>query len=56
MQTPRATAKRGGATLESVTASLGETFATEFADLRPPTGSPAGRINAAIQAAYRSAP
>ena len=51
-----AAAKRGGASLEAVTASLAEPLANEFADLTPVTGAPTGRINAAIQAAFRSAP
>jgi glyoxylase-like metal-dependent hydrolase (beta-lactamase superfamily II) len=45
--------KRAGASLESVTSNLVDELAREFADLAPPTGSPAGRISAAIQAAYR---
>lgn len=56
VQSRVAAAKRGGASLEAVTAELAEPLASEFADLRPATGSPTGRINAAIQAAYRTAP
>jgi len=56
VQSRVAAAKRGGASLEAVTATLAEPLATEFADLRPLTGAPTGRINAAIQAAYRTAP
>ena len=48
--------KRGGATLEQTQAKLAPPIAMEFADLAPANGSPTGRINAAIQAAYREAP
>jgi glyoxylase-like metal-dependent hydrolase (beta-lactamase superfamily II) len=47
--------KRGGATLEQTQAKLAPAIAMEFADLAPANGSPTGRINAAIQAAYREA-
>jgi glyoxylase-like metal-dependent hydrolase (beta-lactamase superfamily II) len=42
-----------GESLEQITNSLSAELAAEFSDLVPATGSPAGRINAAIQAAYR---
>ncbi|HZF29401.1 MAG TPA: MBL fold metallo-hydrolase [Gammaproteobacteria bacterium] len=48
--------KRGGATLEATQAKLAPTLAMEFADLAPANGAPTGRINQAIQAAYREAP
>jgi glyoxylase-like metal-dependent hydrolase (beta-lactamase superfamily II) len=48
-------AKRGGASAEAAAAMLAETLAKEFADLAPQSGA-TGRINAAIQAAYREAP
>jgi glyoxylase-like metal-dependent hydrolase (beta-lactamase superfamily II) len=50
-----AAAKRNGESAEAVTAQLSEPLAAEFADLNPATGAPTGRINAAIQAAYRTA-
>jgi len=45
--------KREGQSLEQITGELSAALASDFADLAPATGSPAGRINAAIQAAYR---
>ena len=56
VQMRTAAEKRGGATLEQTQAKLAPALATEFADLAPASGSPTGRINAAIQAAYREAP
>jgi glyoxylase-like metal-dependent hydrolase (beta-lactamase superfamily II) len=56
VQTRTAGAKRGGSTLEQAQAALAEPLAAEFPDLRPAAGAPTGRINAAIQAAYREAP
>jgi glyoxylase-like metal-dependent hydrolase (beta-lactamase superfamily II) len=50
-----AAAKRANASVETTIATLSDTIAQEFADLAPPNGA-AGRINAAIQAAYREAP
>jgi glyoxylase-like metal-dependent hydrolase (beta-lactamase superfamily II) len=50
------TAKRDGRSLEQAQQSLAPTLAQRFADLRPANGQPTGRINAAIQAAYRTAP
>lgn len=47
-------AKREGATADEAAARLAGPLAEQFADLRPVAGSPAGRINAAIQAAFRS--
>jgi glyoxylase-like metal-dependent hydrolase (beta-lactamase superfamily II) len=55
VQLRAAAAKRDGKTVEAASAELGEAFAHEFADLAPANGSPSGRINAAIQAAYREA-
>lgn len=48
-----AAAKRGGATVEQVTSAVAPGLAADFADLEPPSGPQPGRINAAIQAAYR---
>jgi glyoxylase-like metal-dependent hydrolase (beta-lactamase superfamily II) len=50
-----AAAKAGSASLDEVTAALGETLAADFSVLAPPSGNAGGRINAAIQAAYREA-
>jgi glyoxylase-like metal-dependent hydrolase (beta-lactamase superfamily II) len=50
-----AAAKRGGASVQDATSMLADTIAREFADLAPANGG-GGRINAAIQAAYREAP
>lgn len=55
VQTRVADAKRGGATLEQAQQTLAPALAMEFADLAPANGAPTGRINAAIQAAYREA-
>lgn len=46
--------KSRGDTVEAVAASLAPALAEEFAELAPANGAPTGRINAAIQAAYRS--
>jgi glyoxylase-like metal-dependent hydrolase (beta-lactamase superfamily II) len=49
-------AKRGGQSLEQTTKGLADRLAAQFPDLAPKGGGPAtGRINAAIQAAYREA-
>lgn len=56
VETRVAAAKRGGATLEQAQQTLAPALATEFADLAPANGAPTGRINAAIQAAYRETP
>jgi glyoxylase-like metal-dependent hydrolase (beta-lactamase superfamily II) len=56
VQTGTAAAKRGGATLEAAQMKLQPELAKTFADLAPANGAPAGRINAAIQAAYGQAP
>jgi glyoxylase-like metal-dependent hydrolase (beta-lactamase superfamily II) len=56
VQTRVAAAKAGGASLDAASAALGEMLAADFSALAPPSGSPAGRINAAIQAAYREVP
>ena len=45
--------KRAGQSVEQVADTLAGDLAEEFSVLAPPNGSPAGRINAAIQAAYR---
>jgi glyoxylase-like metal-dependent hydrolase (beta-lactamase superfamily II) len=47
--------KRAGDSLAEATAALAGTLADEFEDLAPASGDPGGRINAAIQAAYRIA-
>ena len=56
VQMRAASEKRSGATLAQVQAKLAPAIAMEFADLAPANGAPTGRINAAIQAAYREAP
>jgi glyoxylase-like metal-dependent hydrolase (beta-lactamase superfamily II) len=56
VQSRTTAAKRGGATLEAAQMRLTPGLASEFADLAPAAGAPAGRIDAAIQAAYRQAP
>lgn len=48
-------AKRAGRSIEETTAAVADALANEFADLQPPNGGAGGRINAAIQAAYREA-
>jgi glyoxylase-like metal-dependent hydrolase (beta-lactamase superfamily II) len=55
VQLRTAAAKRAGTSAEAAVAMLAATLAKEFADLAPPNGA-SGRINAAIQAAYREAP
>jgi glyoxylase-like metal-dependent hydrolase (beta-lactamase superfamily II) len=55
VQSQTAAAKKGGASVEAAGSMLSEGIAKEFPDLAPPTGA-AGRVNAAIQAAYREAP
>jgi cyclase len=55
VQSQTAAAKRGGASVEAASSMLSEGIAKEFADLGPPNGA-AGRVGAAIQAAYREAP
>ena len=49
-------AKRGGQPLEAAQAALAPQIAAQFPALAPANGSPTGRINAAIAAAYREAP
>lgn len=44
--------RMAGESLEQITTTLSAQLADEFADLTPATGSPTGRINAAIQAAF----
>jgi glyoxylase-like metal-dependent hydrolase (beta-lactamase superfamily II) len=48
--------KREGRSVEEAQQSLAPALAQRFADLAPANGQPTGRINAAIQAAYREAP
>ena len=48
--------KRQGRSVEEAQQSLAPTLAQRFADLAPATGQPTGRINPAIQMAYRDAP
>jgi glyoxylase-like metal-dependent hydrolase (beta-lactamase superfamily II) len=55
VQTRVTDAKRSGSTLEQAQQALAPALASEFADLAPANGAPTGRINAAIQAAYREA-
>lgn len=55
VQTRTAAAKKAGASADAATAMLSEPIAKEFADLAPANGA-AGRVKAAIQAAYREAP
>src|SRR5262249_54470895 len=55
VQSQTAAARRGGASVEAASSMLSEGIAKEFADLGPPKGA-AGRVGAAIQAAYREAP
>lgn len=45
--------QRAGDTLQQISADLAPEIARDFPELTPPTGAPTGRINAAIQAAYR---
>jgi glyoxylase-like metal-dependent hydrolase (beta-lactamase superfamily II) len=49
-------AKRQGRSLEEAQQALAPTLAQRFPDLAPRNGQPTGRINAAIQMAYRDAP
>ncbi len=49
-------AKRQGKSLQETQQSLAPTIAQRFPGLAPLTGQPTGRINAAIQMAYRDAP
>jgi glyoxylase-like metal-dependent hydrolase (beta-lactamase superfamily II) len=51
-----AAAKRQGQSLEAAQQALAGPLAQEFAMLQPANGQAAGRINAAIAAAYREAP
>jgi glyoxylase-like metal-dependent hydrolase (beta-lactamase superfamily II) len=50
-----ATAKQGGASADEAVAMLADGLARDFADLQPANGQSGGRINAALQAAYREA-
>jgi glyoxylase-like metal-dependent hydrolase (beta-lactamase superfamily II) len=57
VQTQTRAAKRQGQTVEAAQAALAPALAQQFSELAPQGGAPAiGRINAAIQAAYREAP
>lgn len=49
-----AAGKRRGESVETLLATLTPSLAEEFARLAPATGAPTGRINAAVQTAYRS--
>jgi hypothetical protein len=49
-------AKRQGKALEETQQALAPVLAQRFADLAPANGQPTGRINSAIQMAYRDAP
>ena len=49
-------AKRQGQSVEAAQQSVAPAIAQRFADLAPANGQSTGRINAAIQAAYREAP
>jgi glyoxylase-like metal-dependent hydrolase (beta-lactamase superfamily II) len=51
-----AAAKRSGETVEAATARLAPALAAQFPGLAPVSGAPTGRINGALQAAYREAP
>jgi glyoxylase-like metal-dependent hydrolase (beta-lactamase superfamily II) len=57
VQTQTRAAKRQGQSVEAAQAAIAPALAQQFGDLAPQGGGPAtGRINAAIQAAYREAP
>jgi len=57
VQTQTRAAKRQGQSVEAAQAAIAPALALEFSELAPPGAAPAtGRINAAIQAAYREAP
>ena len=57
VQTQTRAAKRDGQSVEAAQAAIAPALALEFAAMAPSGGQPAtGRINAAIQAAYREAP
>jgi glyoxylase-like metal-dependent hydrolase (beta-lactamase superfamily II) len=57
VQTQTRAAKRTGQSVEAAQAAMAPALAREFAALASPGGQPpTGRINAAIQAAYREAP
>jgi glyoxylase-like metal-dependent hydrolase (beta-lactamase superfamily II) len=57
VQTQTRAAKRQGQSVDAAQAAIAPALAQQFSDLAPRGGAPAtGRINAAIQAAYREAP
>jgi len=57
LQTETRAAKRQGQSVEAAQAAIAPKLAQQFSELAPQGGAPAtGRINAAIQAAYREAP
>ena len=57
VQTQTRAAKRQGQSVEAAQAAIAPALAQQFSDLAPQGGAAAtGRINAAIQAAYREAP
>lgn len=49
-------AKRSGRSVEDAQRALAPALVQEFSDLNPASGPATGRVNAAIQAAYREAP
>jgi glyoxylase-like metal-dependent hydrolase (beta-lactamase superfamily II) len=55
VRTQTRAAKRQGQSVEAAQAAIAPALEQQFKDLAPPAGA-AGRINAAIQAAYREAP
>jgi glyoxylase-like metal-dependent hydrolase (beta-lactamase superfamily II) len=57
VRTETRAAKRQGQSVEAAQAAIAPKLAQQFSDLAPQRGAPAtGRLNAAIQAAYREAP
>jgi glyoxylase-like metal-dependent hydrolase (beta-lactamase superfamily II) len=57
VRTQTRAAKREGQSVDAAQAAIAPALAQQFSDLAPQGGAPAtGRINAAIQAAYREAP
>src|SRR5690606_24246791 len=49
-------AKNAGQSLEDAQRALAPELLRDFGDLNPPSGPATGRVNAAIQSAYREAP
>ena len=57
VRTQTRAAKREGQSVDAAQAAIAPALAQQFSDLAAQGGAPAtGRINAAIQAAYREAP